>query len=156
MLKVLYQILLIWIFLICVKTSYVQNTTRIPQIQLGEIHEISSISVRFLEILLVLEKFQDVSLTSVGFQKNFKISHRYRWKFQNISTILTDISGNFRISKDLTDISENFKNFKKSHRYRWKFQEISPISVEISKNFKKSHRYRWKFHFTFLKDLLGI
>ena len=56
-------------------------STRIPEIQLSEIHEISSISVRFLEILLVLDEFQDVSLNSVGFQKNSKY--------------LTDIGENF-------------------------------------------------------------
>ena len=85
------------------------NTTRIPEIPLGEIHEISSISVRFLEILLVLDEFQDVSLNSVGFQK---------------------------ISKILTDIGENFKKFQKFSLISVgisKFQKISPISVKISK-----------------------
>ena len=97
------------------------NTTRIPQIPLGEIHEISSISVRFLEILLVLDEFQDVSLNSVGFQKISKILTDIGENFKKKSEILTDIGGNFKISKNLTDISENFKNFKKSHRYQWKF-----------------------------------
>ena len=89
--------------------NLLQNTTRIPQIPLGEIHEISSISVRFLEILLVLEEFQDVSLNSVGIQK---------------------------ISKFLTDIGENFKKFQQFSPISVgisKFQKISPISVKISK-----------------------
>ena len=91
----------------------------IPQIPLGEIHEISSISVRFLEILLVLDEFQDVSLNSVGFQKN--------------SEVLTDIGGNFKISKNLTDISENFKNFKKSHRYQWEIKKNEENSLNAVK-----------------------
>ena len=118
--------------------NFDENTTRIPQISLSEIHEISSISVRFLEILLVLDEFQDVSLNSVGFQKiskiltdiseNFKKIQKFSpisvgiSKFQKISPISVKIS---KISRNLTDIGGNFK----------KFQEISPISVEISLHF---------------------
>ena len=70
-----------------------------------------------------------------GISKNVKNSHRYRWKFQKNSEILTDIGGNLKITKNLTDISENLKNFKKYHRYRWKFQKISRNLTDIGENF---------------------
>ena len=122
--------------------DFPKNTTRIPQIQLGEIHEISSISVRFLEILLVLEEFQDVSLNSVGFQKISKfltdIGENFK-KFQQFSPISVGISKFQKISPISVKISKISRNLTDIGGISKKFQDISPISVEISKNFKKSH-----------------
>ena len=58
-------------------TWNIKHKTCIPKIQLSEIYEIFSlISVKFLDILLVLEEFQDISPSLVGFKnltsENFK------------------------------------------------------------------------------------